>query len=362
MLSRMAVLLMLSPATVGAQEVIDLSSFERCRACNVAPLLDLRLGDPDLPGGIESEWAEVVFDEVHGGYAVYHRGGTHVQLFDSLGAFQRVLGREGGGPGELRMLSSVAFADGNIVMLEVQGRKFVVMNRAGKLIADTRIDLRTGDLRVISADTVVIGSMDFRPDLVGYPLHLVSLSDGEVLRHFGSLEGEWNAAAEPFAEIIRLGQSLGDRSVWRGYVSRLRLEEWGLDGSLIQVISGDFDWFPPMILDHEGPASLMAGFDVDREERLWLLARVPDPNWRSVPRGAGGETLLRQEDYDRYWDVRLDVFDLRTQEHLGTFRWDESRVFLANRRGNTLVYLVEYDEHLVPRVALYRLDIKASPQ
>jgi len=351
----------LSAGSLCAQQIIDLSSFERCRACEVELVLDLRLGDPDLPGGIESEAAEVVFDAVHGGYAVFHRGGAHVQLFDSLGTFQRVLGREGGGPGELRMLSDVAFADGNIVMLDVEGRKFVVMNRAGELVTDIRIDLRTGDLRVVSTDTVVIGSMDMRPDLVGYPLHLVSLSDGAVLQHFGSLDGEWNAAAEPFADLIRLGQSVGDRSIWRGYVSRLRLEEWGLDGSLVRVVTGDFGWFPPAVRVREGPHSYLASSDVDRDERLWLITTVPDPDWRRVQRGAGPEGLLRREDYDRWWNSRLDVFDLRTQEHLGTITWDESRVFLTSRKGRTLVYLVEYDERMVPRVALYRLSVKANP-
>jgi hypothetical protein len=363
MLIALALFLTLFAGSLGPQQVIDLSSFERCRACELELVLDLRFGDPDLPGGIESEYARIRFDEAHGGYAVFHKSGTHVQVFDSEGSFQTVLGREGGGPGEVRSLTDVAFADEDIVMLEGRGRKFVVMNRGGELVRDIRFDVGAGDFRVISADTVVIGSMDFRPDLVGYPLHLVSLSDGEVLRNFGSLEGEWNAAAaEPFADMIVLGESLGDRSVWRGHKSRLRLEEWGLDGSLIRVVTGDFDWFPPMILDHEGPPSLLASFAVDREERLWLLTRVPDPNWRSVhPGRVGPETLLRREDYDGYWDIRLDLFDLRTEQHLGTVRWDGTKVFLAVRRRTVLVHMVEYDEETTPQVALYRLEISTSP-
>ncbi|MGD2216669.1 MAG: hypothetical protein PVJ64_07930 [Gemmatimonadales bacterium] len=353
--------LALALKSLGAQQVIDLNSFERCRACEVEAVLDLRLGDPDLPGGIESEYAHAVFDEVNGGYAVFRRTGTHVQLFDSLGTFQAVLSREGGGPGELRGLTAVAFADGNIVMLDFGGPKFVVMSRDGELIADSRIDLQTGDFRVISADTVVIGSMDRRPNLVGYPLHLVSLSDGEVLRNFGSLKGEWNAA-EPFARLIILGEPAGDRSVWRGYVGRLRLEEWTLDGSLNRVVTGDFDWFPPMVHNQEGPPSSLRAFAMGRDRRLWLLTRVPDPNWRRVhPGRLGPETLIRREDADRYWDTRLDMFDLRTEQHLGTVRWDGTKVFLASRRGTVLVNMVEYDAEMVPRVALYRLDIKASP-
>jgi hypothetical protein len=347
-----------SPA---AQQVIDLSSFERCRACEVEPVLELRLGDPDLPGGIESEYAHAAFDEAHGGYAVFQRTGTQVQLFDSLGAFQGVLSREGGGPGELRGLAAVAFADGNIVMVDIGGPKIVVMSRAGELIAENRIDLPAGDLRVISADTVVIGSMDRRPNLVGYPLHLVSLSGGEVLQNFGSLEGDWSAA-EPFATLILIGKSAWDRSVWRGYYGRLRLEEWTLDGSLKQVITGDFDWFLPMVYNQEGPPSSLRAFATDRNERLWLLTRVPDENWRRVHRGRlGPETLIRTEDADRYWDTRLDVFDLRTEQHLGTVRWDGTKVFLVSRSGTVLVNMVQYDEEMVPRVALYRLNIKGNP-
>jgi hypothetical protein len=273
-----------------------------------------------------------------------------------------VLSREGGGPGEVRSLVAVAFADGNIVMLDHGGPKFVVMGRDGELIAENRIDLRPGDFRVVSADTAVIASMDRRPNLVGYPLHLVSLSDGEVLRNFGSLEAEWAAMREPFATLIVLEKSTRDRSVWRGYSGRLRLEEWRLDGSLERVVTGDFDWFPPMVFNQEGPPSQLLAFATDRDERLWLLTRVPDPNWRRLrPGRLGPETLIRTEDVDGYWDTRLDVFDLRTEQHLGTVRWDGAKVFLANRRGTVLVNLVEYDEEMIPRVALYRLSIKANP-
>lgn len=347
--------------SLDAQQVIDLGSFERCRACEVELVLDLRLGDPDLPGGIESEYAHAVFDEAHGGYAVFRRTGTQVQLFDSLGTFQAVLSREGGGPGEVRSLVAVAFAGGNIVMLDIGGPKFVVMSPDGEVVAENRIDLRTGDFRVVSADTVVIASMDRRPNLVGYPLHLVSLSDGEVLRNFGSLEGEWNEA-EPFATLILLEKSARDRSVWRGYFGRLRLEEWRLDGSLERVVTGDFDWFPPMTFNQEGAPSSLIAFATDRDERLWLLTRVPDPNWRRLQPGRiGPETLIRREDADGYWDMRLDVFDLSTEQHLGTLRWDGTKVYLTSRRGTVLVNMVEYDEEMVPRVALYRLDIKANP-
>jgi len=361
MLTAVVLLLALSTGFMRAQHVIDLSSFEQCRDCELEILLDLRLGDPDLPGGIESEYAHAVFDQAHGGYAVFRRMGTHVQLFDSLGAFQGVLSREGGGPGELRGLTAVAFADGNIVMVDVGGPKIIVMSRDGGLIAENRIDLPAGDFQVISADTAVIGSMDRRPDLVGYPLHLVSLSDGEVLENFGSLGGEWSAA-EPFATLILIGKPAWDRSVWRGYYGRLRLEEWTLDGSLERVITGDFDWFPPTVYNQEGPPSSLRAFATDRDERLWLLTRVPDENWRRVHGGRlGPETLITQEQQDRYWDARLDVFDLRTERHLGTVRWDGTKVFLTSRRGTVLVNLVEYDEEMVPRVALYRLAIKANP-
>jgi hypothetical protein len=339
--------------TAVGQQVVDLDRFDECKRCDSELALEALLGDARGAGIIEHANVRVVFDEVRRRFAVYTRTGSKVQLFDSTGKFITALGRRGGGPGEIKRIYGVGFMDGRIVVLDAGGPKLLLLTEAGRILHETRLDVRPGWIRVVRPGTLVVASMDQRPAAVGLPLHLVDVSTGQPVAHFGSIDGRWSAA-DPFASVITLGESPRAQTVWRGYLGQYRFEEWDLKGDLLRVVTGNPDWFRSPVTGRTERPSLVAGFAIDEDERLWVVTRTADPDWERVP-GGGGEGLISEADFDHAFDSRLDVFDLRRGVHLATHVWDEFGVHLTRKDGSVLVHAVKLDDTSVPRVALYTL-------
>ena len=239
--------------------------------------------------------------------------------------------------------------------MDFAGPRFTIYDEDGERIQDALAGIRPGRFRVVSESVAVVGSMDRRPALAGYPLHSINLNTGEQLRHFGSTDGEWSASG-PFAQDVVLGYAMEPQIVWHGQRSQLLLEEWHVDDGLVRRITGELHWLRQQSTAERGPPPPhILSFGVDAGDRLWLIVRVPDPEWRSVqPRGSEG--LIVDEDMSKYFDTRIDVFDLRARRHLGSVQWDESYAGLVVTEHGFRARKVEYDAESVPRVMLYALD------
>jgi hypothetical protein len=349
-----------APSPVSAQSVLDLGDFRSCTQCSVRATLELRLGEVAGPGIIESEGTSVVYDPLDKHYIAYVIGRPTVLLFDSAGAFVRSLVREGAGPGEVTRVASADYRNGRITMVDSRGDKWLVVDRFGTTISEQRLGIEYGCIRAFAGDTVVIGSADQRPASAGYPLHLVTVSDGRVVRHFGSTSGEWNVA-RPFAREVRISRGAANRIVWRADRGRLHFEEWTIDGGLNRVITGTPDWFPPVeIISRLGerPNTRLLRFLVDQEDLLWVLSRVADSRWQRVADRARTTPEGRILNQNEYFDTRLDVFDLENRRRLGTRVWDEADGSLVHKDGAVLFSIVEYDAAMNPYVALYRLTVE----
>jgi RNA polymerase sigma factor (sigma-70 family) len=166
------------PSQAIAQTRIDLDRFRTCTSCILDVRVEKQLGDADGEGAIENEGVEVVYDAASRSYAVWRRGSGNVQLFDASGRFLRLIGRTGGGPGEIAGMGPVAMVDGTVHIMDVSGNKWVLLDARGAVLAERPLTVRSGEFRVVAVDTVVVGSMDRRPAFVGLPLHLVQVSDG----------------------------------------------------------------------------------------------------------------------------------------------------------------------------------------
>ena len=341
---------------LAAQSVVDVGAFSQCKDCRLAPRELRRFGDASGAGIIEANNAEVRYNPATHQYAVFHIGGSRILLFDVNGKFLRSIGRKGEGPAEISELIDVQFLGANIIAMNYAGPKFMVFDSVGAVLRESRFDLRTGRFRVTSESTVVIGSMDRSPATVGYPLHLTQIATGKPLKHFGSVGGEWSIR-EPFAEAVLLGRSPVTSRIWRGSHATLRAEEWDIEGRLLRTVRGDLSWLSrPAKADRRGPpAPILTDFGVDAQGRLWTIVQVADPKWRDAPR-EGVEGYVTQENLDKLYDARVDVFDLQRQQHLGSLVWDEAYTMIAQLGSDFGLQKVVYDANDVPRVALYRLD------
>jgi hypothetical protein len=348
-----------------AQEVVDWSSFEFCYSCELTSTEFLSLGDQDGDGAIEGEYMRVVAGSGRG-YLVYRLGGgTRFLHFDERGRFQRSIGVEGDGPGEFRLIADLAFTgDDRIIALDYHRRAWITYEESGAFVGEVRSALTPGVFRLATGDSIaVVGLFDRQPETVGFPLHRVRVADGVALSHFGQIDASWDIQ-EPYATSVLVGEEERvEGSVWWGKVGRPHVEEWTVDGEHIRTFTGDLDWFRSGASRNRDspPRVAVAGFAVDTDDRLWLLTYVPDERWREVPR-YGAERGVIQDDYYRWQDTRLDVFDLSTRRHLGFRKWDTIDTKLMQRGGVVYPFTLEYQTPLWPRIVLHEVDLAPQPR
>lgn len=356
----------MAPVGLGAQRIITWEQFESCKSCQLVPREILRLGDEEGPGAIESEDVRVVGTRGRGYLLWSEVAGKKLGLFDERGVFVREIGQPGEGPGELSYIEAAAFLEEDGIVVLDQNSRLTTFSDSGEHLRSVPVQgvhtsrafqLTEGD------SAAVVGRFGSRPESVGYPLHGVDLRSGEVTVHFGSSEPASWSVSEPQARVVLLGrvERLAN-NVWWGKKSRPHIEQWSLDGTQLLTITGELDWFPGGVgrRPRGSPWGSVTDFSVDGEDRLWIVTWVPDPNWRQLER-RGSEGGITLEQAPRYWDGRLDVFDLSQMRHLGSYTWDLPWVKLMQKEGRVSVSLVEYQRPTWPRAFLYRVDVRAPP-
>ena len=355
-----ATLALASPSTLSAQEVIDWADFELCNDCEFEMTELVRLGDADGPGIIESDIMQAAWDEELG-YLLYPLGGTGIKIFDHDGTFMREIGGEGDGPGEFRSINDVDVIDGRIVVLDGTKGAVVVLSTAGDYIAQHSYRFpEGGPFTPVGQDRIVVIATNWRARVIEHPLHLMDLSTGAVTLDFG--------AANAGEEVTGLQRNFDNRvvgsvlsrpgTVWWGWNASPAVQEWSVEGEFLRDFDGDLPWFPEIYENpdrsRDPPETLLTGLAVDADDNLWMTVMTGDPEWDEVPLEQTRVGLQISPGHDDdYFDTRLDVFNLRERRHLGRYVWDPMAASLLDRGGEPAVYLLEYDNAMVPRVVVY---------
>ncbi len=320
---------------------------------------------------IESEFTAVTWDDDLG-YLAYADAEGGIKHFDLSGRYVRTIGSEGEGPGEFRSIDDVHIVDNQLVVLDARTRSWSLFDEDMAFVKRLQYpgEIYWGNFHVAGGDTVVLAEVETRiRDAVGYPLHLTTLGDPTTVVHFGSDRPEY-VPDGPYPSMVPLSTMSAPGTVWWGDPTFLHLEEWSLDGRHLGTIAGSLPWFTGTVTAEEWmrtkiPKARMAHFGVDSNDRLWLMSEVTDPDWEDVefvraeimgwePKEGTTPEQLR--------DARLDVFDLSNMTHLGSFTWDEVHPMLTVVEGELAVSNVEYDEAMVPRVVIYRLQEVIGPR
>ena len=347
------VLLTAAPA-LPAQEILRWGDFELCDDCELEVTELVRLGDVDGEGIVESDFERVTWSEDFG-YFMFHLGTSTVKQFDHGGRFARLSGRRGEGPGEFsESIIDVKAIDGQIFVTDSDKDAFVVFDLAGEFVEDRRYGFQSGPLVPVGIGRGVVVSMDWRPDLAGYPLHLVDLATGVASLHFGSRRAnEWS-----IADGLRIAGSAVSRAgtVWWGSEYGARVEEWSVDNELLRIVNGDLPWLPevvPPALPGGAPSPSLKSLALGSNDHLWIVSWVADPEWRDVRRVGPGAVL--QTDAHDFYDARLDIFDLGERRHVGSYTWDTVSPRLLNHEGEPAVSVMEYDDDMVPQLVVYQV-------
>lgn len=347
-----------------AQEVARWEDFSICDGCQLRLAEVVRLGDAEGEGIIAGDFPQVVWSDF--GYLVFRRGGSRVQLFSNDGRFVRSIGRSGEGPGEFSgTITGVQAIDGRILISDGRKRAFIEFDERGGHMGSIDYGFRSGDFVSVGFDRVVMFSMDRSPDLVGYPLHLVDVSAMGTRTapvHFGTENANAWSARVPLAGFV-IGSVIGGPTLWWGSGGSPAIQQWSVDGEHLQTIDGELPWFPKVTAlipnPSQPPPSTLKAIATDPAARLWMLTHQADRGWREVAR-QGAEGGITESSYGEYYDSRLDVFDLGTRNHLGSYTWDPGSVMLidnskrADPRDWVRISTLEFNESVVPQVVVYR--------
>lgn len=288
------------------------------RRCSITAVVEAQYGDDAGQGMIESEIYGLLQDPRH----FYLAGRDHVLVFGrGTGRILERVGQRGEGPGEMLTISSMAMVDDGVFVVVDRGRGVLLkLDWTGRLLQEVRLRswIPKGLGLVPMGGALAVYEADIRSlDQVGYPLHLVSMEDGEVISSFGSLTGEYDPDRD---RDLMLNIARGpDQSVWAARVYAYRIERWQADNRLLLSMRRELPWFPDALVDRTDlhlvpmrdrePEAALVGLAAD-DSLLWIMIQRSDQNWREA------------SEYDE--EARLDTF-------VEVVDWKRGRVVASQR-------------------------------
>lgn len=350
-------LFILTPSAAASQQVIRLEKFAPCKSCELQFEPVARLNDTGNLINDRDAWA--IYDAASRQYVLVS-GPQSLAIYDGSGRYLKSVERRGGGPGEFNTIRHVVpTRERSLVVLDVGLGRWMVLDSTLAPLAHAVVGGVAGPFFVLGLDSAVVAGVGTSTSNVVFPLRLEAFSTGRVLRHFGSRSADFNVA-RPWAHQVLLakGEQLG--AVWIARPNELRLEEWTLQNDLIRVIAGDLAWFPRVdripAPGREAPPTRLKQFEFDGHGRLWLLSSVPSDGWRNAVETVApdGEVII---DPSRYFFTRVDIYDLKGTQHLGSLTWADHAVRLMKRDQDVMLQRVEIDERDNVALVLYRLKL-----
>lgn len=293
-----------------------------CDTCHIQLHVRVVLGRDDDPAPLQLFSAPHAFRQ--GEYLVVPTGDlSQIARYDSMGKALEPVGRAGDGPGEFRRIRDLApRPDGSVVVLS------------------ERLTVLAPDLRFVR--TV---------PLTRRASSIVSLGDGRVVLNTYSVPGRpFLIFGQNFDTVVTAGDSAsadpdqlqyvlasdGSGGFWSARrTGAYRLEHWDANGNRLGVIAPGSAWFSTGTQRRslaetdafvEPPEPRISGIWLDQQDRLWVVASVPDRHWKPWrPASSSGNRPPSQlpgpEDYAALMDGIIEVVDASTGQVISTRRY-----------------------------------------
>jgi hypothetical protein len=267
-----------------------------------------------------------------------------IRVFRRDGSFVRTLGRLGEGPGEFQVINNIWVSPGDTLhVIDAASLRRTVLSPEFETLETSRLPgapFAKGYLGLKDGESVLTA---FAPDSVGEfrLLHFLG-RDGRRTLSFGPRLDRATPFNAPQASFIRVLAVDETGNVLVAPAPRFQVEFYDREGVLGKVfrLSGR-DWTELVPGGGQIP-----GYDpwiqdlwVDGEDRLWVLMRVGDPDWReAVERttsalGRGPRT--RMTDYNGFWDTVVEVIDLEVGRTIARERFDHNLLRFLGRNEVT---------------------------
>ncbi len=295
----------------------------------------------------------------------FHQG--RLAVWEPSGRLHGLLGRPGEGPGELRGLITVLYADGDSIhVVDATGRWTVFSTpdlqgvrqssgRAGEALMNLKGTI------FFPGGPVLVGIPPFHADGTLARFRLLD-REGAVLRSFGIAEPEEpsGTASTRFDGAV-LAKAGGGR-FWAATPSTYRVELWDTAGVRHRVVERDVPWFRGATVEEastgRGSSGLpiqIVGLREDPKGRLWVTVAIPTGR-RPGPEDIRVRLFSEPELFYRW---KIEVLDPNVGALLASAdfaRLEELPVFA--RSGIAYRY-IESEDLGGSRVEFVRVDLKS---
>ena len=352
-LRRWILCLLLSGGCTGS----EVSSTQSLLAAGIDARLVLRVGDA-AGSGIIGRPQAITSDPRGRIWLVSEETAHQISVFDPSGAFVFAVGREGDGPGEFRNISSLAALPGGSVLVFDQrlGRASVV-RPDGTVVESAQFSLG-GTAAMANDSGIVVVTRGGRPGITDFPAVVLT----ESLEVIGVTGAEPPGLEYDFYDSQRVLTWATPSTIWMTPAYSLHLEEWTVDGELVQQWERNPEWMPSgqpwhPATEDEPPTPTVRALDVDDQNRVWAAVSIGEPDWQlglgepvGNPESAG--RMWPIDDVDALLGTRIEVMSADSREVLGSGYTDE--FFFAVLPDGRWVSYRESDEG-VPRVLIWHL-------
>ena len=345
--------------------------------CTDCSLVVSRVGRLE-PRGVESEFSHDAISIVQDGrgriVAGPVGGFTSFAVFNATGKLLKVVGRSGAGPGEFRMISSIAITrDDSILVMDPLLQRLSVFSPTMDFVRSIPMPQLRRMLARPAGTLIAVANLR-SGDAVGFALHEFDLNDGHRVRSFGEDTRLFGSAAEASltAEALR-STFVATDSDGALLVSReepFRVERLG-PSDLTVLSRYQPSWLPSPTPRYRTRPGRAATAETPRGEdelleprpRTTSLAMLSDgtailagivaaPDWRRRANPHAAEVGRRIDWSDRlrkadgWYSSVIDYFDPLTGVFIGRTRLRHSSVHLL-RNGQVAVLSVDDDGLIV---------------
>jgi hypothetical protein len=282
-------------------------------------------------------------------------------VFSPTRSFERVVGRVGDGPGELRDIASLHATTGDTIWVACcGGSRISAFLPSGRFIRTHALESQAQNFMFFADGSFVANAVVSTPSSLGHPLHLYR--DGRIMKSVGAAPG-------PFVPATRrtMGRAMteypGRDSLFLALPpNRYDVEVWSRTGHLVETWTRRPSWFsgwstgataPPWI---ERPQTSLVALWWFDSNTIATMAVLPDANWKPMkfePTMAAFLPPLSAT--EQLVDRHLDFIDLSSRRSVASVQIPAN---IAGVVGRNLLYEVEEDEDGQFSLRIWRVSVK----
>ena len=316
LLTGVLVMLTTAPAAVSQAPVV-LSGVE-CPSCEIRLSHVASLGEDDGPGEIGPVMSITSLED--GRYVLSSQWSEeHLAVFGANGRFLMRSGGRGEGPGEFSFVRFLRTLGQNLHVVDPMMRRRTVLSPEFTVVRTDPFSVELlGDILPMSDSSVVMNGFLRTPEGMGSVLHVLG-PRGAVQNTMAEEPDGVRLDRSPEVYMRSLSPGREGESFWAAHRTRYRVEEWGADGRLRQVLVRGVSWFP----DHRGaddrgpderPLPHVIDIQVDSDDRMWVLIRHGSEEWdEMIGTRTPGDREFVVRNLGQLYTTVIEVIDLRTR-------------------------------------------------